>query len=486
MRFTEGMNPRPRPDGLSRRKFCSSVGVGAAAAAIGVRTASSQSRVFGANEALRIGVVGVRSRGQNHVQGLGRLANVRIAALCDVDAKVLDARLTAAQQQDDQVVGFRDVRKMLDSGAVDAISVATPNHTHALIGVWAAERGIHSYIEKPVAHDVWQGRQLVAAARKYGVCIQTGSQCRSMQANHDALAYLKSGDLGAVRLARGLCYKPRGSIGRVDAPRPAPAGVDYDLWLGPAPQEPVRRSQFHYDWHWQWNYGNGDLGNQGVHQMDLARWFVGQDQLPGQVLSFGGRWGYVDDGETPNTQVVWLGYDPAPVIFEVRGLPAQRGNKGMDRFLGASIGVVVHCEHGYVTMTGYNRGAAFDLDGRKRRDFEGGGDHYQNFIDAVRAEDASKLAADVQVGHVSAALCDLGNRSYRSGVQRPNETFREHLQAMPELNEAFLRVQQHLRANAVDLDTDPVRLGRVLSPVADGSDQPRPQQREGFALPELI
>jgi len=472
--------------GLSRRQFCSSVAAGAAAVTLGRRTALSQSRVLGANETLRVGVVGVRGRGQSHVQGLGRLPNVRVVALCDVDSKVLDARVAQASKNGDDVGAFADVREMLDAGICDAISVATPNHTHALIGAWAAERGIHSYIEKPIAHDVWSGRQLVAAADKYEVCIQTGSQCRSMQANRDVIDYLKSGDLGAVRLARGLCYKPRGSIGKVGVPKDPPTSVDYDLWLGPAPMQPVRRSQFHYDWHWQWRYGNGDLGNQGVHQMDLARWFIGVEGLPAQVLSFGGRWGYVDDGETPNTQVVWLGYEPAPVIFEVRGLPAQKGKRGMDKFLGASIGVVVHCEHGYVTMTGYNRGAAFDLDGKKLRDFKGGGDHYQNFVDAIRAGDASKLAADARVGYVSSAMCDLGNRSYRMGEQRPNETFREHLQAMPELNEAFLRVQEHLRANDVALDTDLVRLGRMLRPRPDGSDQPRPQQRQGFAMPELV
>ncbi|MCA8975566.1 MAG: Gfo/Idh/MocA family oxidoreductase, partial [Planctomycetes bacterium] len=208
-------------------------------------------------------MVGLHGRGGAHIQGFGNLPNVRVVALCDVDSAVLDARVTAARKADSEVRAFADVRAMLDSGICDAVAVATPNHSHALIGIWAAERGLHSYIEKPVAHDVWQGRQLVAAAAKHGVCIQTGSQCRSLAANHEAMAYLRGGELGAIELARGLCYKRRKSIGKVAAPRPVPETVDYDLWLGPALLEPVRRTQFHYDWHWQWNYGNGDLGNQG-------------------------------------------------------------------------------------------------------------------------------------------------------------------------------------------------------------------------------
>jgi len=450
------------------------------------QTASSRARIVGANETLRVGVVGLNGRGGDHIRGLSRLPNVRLSALCDVDSAVLGKRMVKRREAGDDVEGFADVRELLDSGRCDAISVATPNHLHALIGVWAAQRGIHSYVEKPLAHDVWQGRQLVAAAAKHGVCVQTGSQCRSMQSNHDVMAYLKSGELGAIRLVRGLCYKPRGSIGKVKEPVPPPASVNYDLWLGPAADEPVRRRRFHYDWHWQWAYGNGDLGNQGVHQMDLARWVLGTDELPGQVVSFGGRWGYDDDGETPNTQVLWLGYEPAPIVFEVRGLPAEKGGKAMDKFLAARIGVVIHCEHGYVVLTSYNRGHACDLDGVRLREFKGGGDHYANFIEAVRAGDPALLAADAKVGHLSAALCDLGNRSYRAGEERPQQVVAERLCAMPELNETFLRVQHHLRQNGVDLDGDRlVRLGTMLHPQADGSDQPRPKQRAAFAMPEL-
>ncbi|MCA8951131.1 MAG: Gfo/Idh/MocA family oxidoreductase [Planctomycetes bacterium] len=472
---------------LSRRQFCGSVAVGLAGAAVGTaQTAGSFGRILGSNGALRVGVVGVRGRGRDHIGGLRRLADVRLTALCDVDRDVLGSRLEKAKADGDDVEGFTDVRKLLDSGRCDAISVATPNHTHALIGVWAAQRGIHSYVEKPIAHDVWSGRQLVAAAKQHGVVVQTGSQCRSMTANQEVMAFLRSGELGRIVLARGLCYKPRGSIGKVAAPLDPPPQVDYDLWLGPAPFEKVRRRQFHYDWHWQWHYGNGDLGNQGVHQMDLARWAVGATAMPKQVLGVGGRFGYVDDGETPNTQVVFCDYDEAPIVFEVRGLPRAHGDKQMDRFLGTGIGVVIHCEHGYVVLTSYDKGHACDLDGKVIRKFEGGGDHYQNWVDAVRAGDASKLSAGVEIGHLSAALCDLGNASYREGALHERESVADRLRALPDLNEAFLRLENHLRSNEVALSGEWLRVGALLQPKPDGSDRPRPAQRDEFAMPELV
>jgi len=414
------------------------------------------------------------------------LDGVRITALCDVDQQVLDGQLADSQKRGEAVQGFRDVRKLLDAGVCDAISIATPNHTHALIGIWAAERGVHAYVEKPLSHDVWQGRQVVAAAGQYRTVIQTGSQCRSNVANQEAIAYLQSGALGRVLLARGLCYKPRKSIGKVPAPVAAPASVEYDLWLGPAAEQPVRRGQFHYDWHWQWAFGNGDLGNQGVHQMDLARWGLGQNQLPSQVLSVGGRLGYDDDGETPNSQVVWLGYEPAPLLFEVRGLPERSGSDKMDQFLGARIGVVFHCEHGCVVLTGYESGHAQDLDGKVLRKFQGGGDHYANFLAAVRAGNPGLLTADAQQGYLSAALCHLGNDSLRAGRQVGAVPLGERLRAQPALSEAFLRLQQHLRDNGIDLDGKAgLTLGSLMRPTSDGRDQPRPHQRAGFAVPDL-
>lgn len=478
----------PSASSLSRRRFLGSLAVGACGAAAGcaVNLPAAVARPLGANDALRVAVVGLHGRGRDHLAGFRKVPGVRITALCDVDQTVLDAQLAASAKLGETVRGFRDVRELLDSGVCDAISVATPNHTHALLACWAAERGLHAYVEKPLSHDVWEGRQVVAAAAKYRTVIQTGSQCRSHVANQEAIAYLRGGELGRLRLARGLCYKPRQSIGKVKAPTAVPAGVDYSLWLGPAADQPVRRAQFHYDWHWQWPFGNGDLGNQGVHQMDLARWGLGEQGLPPQVLSVGGRLGYDDDGETPNSQVVWLGYEQAPLLFEVRGLPAQKGTRDMDQFLGARIGVVFHCDHGCVVLTGYEDGYACDLEGKVLHRFRGGGDHFANFTAAVRAGDPGLLTADAQQGHLSASLCHLGNDSLRAGQRLAIAPLADRLRRQPDLSEAFLRLQDHLQQNQVDLGAERgLTLGALLRPAADGRDQPRPVQRAGFQVPEL-
>jgi len=444
-------------------------------------TAASSARVVGSNSALRVGVIGLHGRGQDHLAGLRKLADVRVTAICDVDGAVLDKQVAAADKLGEKPHAFRDPRALLDSGEVDAITVATPNHWHSLLGVWAAQRSLHSYVEKPVSHDVWEGAQLEAAAKKHRVVIACGTQCRSNPGMQQAIAWAKGGGLGRLRLARGLCYKPRGSIGKVKAPKQPPAGVDYDVWLGPAPQQLVRREHFHYDWHWQWDFGNGDLGNQGVHQMDLCRWAVGQDALPPQVLGIGGRLGYDDDGETPNTQVVWLGYEPAPVVFEVRGLPTARGSDKMDRFLGADVGCVLHCEHGYVVLNSYEGGYACDADGQRVQQWQAGGDHFANFVAAVRAADPSRLSADAHEGHLSAALCHLGNDSLRQGKALGANAAGASAAWQPELAEAWGRAREHLRANGLD-DAVEVRYGALLRPAADGTKHPHRDYRAPFVL----
>jgi predicted dehydrogenase len=476
--------PAARP---SRRSFLGALASGLSGLAAGCTlTAERAARVVGANDAVRIGVVGLHGRGKDHLAGFGKVQGVRVTALCDCDQDVLDAQLDASRRRGQEPLAFRDVRAMLESGAVDAVSIATPNHTHALLGIWAAQRGLAAYVEKPVSHDVWEGRQLAAAARQYGQVLAAGTQCRSHTANQEAIAYVRSGALGRVVLARGLCYKPRASIGKVGAPKAPPPNVDYDLWLGPAPEQQVRRETFHYDWHWQWPFGNGDLGNQGVHQVDLARWGLGVEDLPPYVLSIGARVGYDDDGETPNTQIVWCGYEPAPLLFEVRGLPARAGQKEMDQFLRARIGVVFHCEHGCVVLTSYEQGYACDLEGRVVREFRGGGDHYANFVAAVRAGDARLLTADVETGHRSAALCHLGNDSIRAGRAAAAGSIGERLRTQPVLHEAFLRLQDHLGRNGIAPgDAEVLTLGAVVRPAPDGSDAPRPAQREPFAVPSL-
>ena len=472
---------------VSRRSFLHGAAVGSAAlwSSSQMVSAASAARVLGSNDTIRVGVIGLNGRGGGLVNEFRRVHGVQITALCDVDSAVLSRRMAEAEKAGDKPQGFTDARALFDADCVDAVVIATPNHWHTLLGVWACERGVDAYVEKPVSHDVWEGAQLEAAARRHGRVVACGTQSRSNPGMQELMAFVQGGELGAVKLARGLCYKPRGSIGKVDAPKQPPKTVDYDLWLGPAEQQPVRRRRFHYDWHWQWPFGNGDLGNQGVHQMDMCRWGVGADGLPPQAWSLGGRVGYDDDGDTPNTQILWLGYEPAPIIFEVRGLPRERGKGGMDKFLGADIGVVFHCDHGYVVSNHYAGGYACDPSGKRIREFKGGGSHAKNFIDAARAGDSSLLSADAREGHLSAALCHLGNDSVRHGAEMPAVEVANQALWLPEMSEAWGRVQGHLERNELPLVSTPVSVGKLLQEKEIETCSPRAYRNPFVVEPQI-
>lgn len=444
---------------INRRSF---IKTSAAAGAVFSISNRSWAQIPSASEEIRVGVVGFKGRGGNHISGLSRLENVRIAGLCDVDERVLGGEAQKWKDKGQEVEAYKDVRELLDSKNIDVISIATPNHWHSLAAIWAVQAGKDVYVEKPVSHNVWEGRQLVKAARKYNKIVQTGTQSRSSHSLKECFAWLKEGNLGKIKVARGLCYKPRPSIGKVDGPQPIPEGVDYDLWCGPAPLAPLMRKNLHYDWHWDWDTGNGDLGNQGIHQMDIARWALGIDELSPRVFSFGGRLGYVDDGETPNTQVVYHDYPEAPLIFEVRGLPRKKGDKQMPDYQGARIGVVLHCEDGHVVIPNYTSATAFDKDGNEIKKWSGSDDHYANFIKAVRSRKHTDLNADILEGHLSSALCHTGNVSYLSGQQFSPGEIREKLKGESEATEAFGRMVEHLEANEVNLNNTKITMGSFL------------------------
>jgi predicted dehydrogenase len=352
----------------------------------------------------------------------------------------------------------QDIRKLLEDDLIDIVTIATPNHWHALAAIWAMQAGKDVYLEKPVSHNVFEGRVIVDVARKEGKICQTGTQCRSNPGMQQAMEFVHSGGIGDVKVARGLCYKRRTSIGD-RGNYPVPQSVDYSLWLGPAQEQPLTRERFHYDWHWQWPYGNGDLGNQGIHQMDLARWGLGVDRLSDAVFSYGGRFGYEDAGDTANTQVVVHSYKDKSLVFEVRGLPTAD-------YRGAKVGVILEGADGYLVMTSYHSGAAFDLSGDKIRDFNASGDHYANFVDAVRSRNHEDLNADILEGHLSSALCHLGNISYRLGEETSLNEMAERLDDLDvaeDTKATLKRTVDHLTLNSVDVDATPFRLGPNLA-----------------------
>lgn len=381
------------------------------AAMIGGTMASSS--VWGANERVSMAVIGFNGRGGEHIGAWCSHPDSELVALCDVDQNVLDQGVkTASEKTKKDVKGYKDMRELFEDKSIDAVSIATPNHWHSLAAIWAIQAGKDVYVEKPCSHNLWEGRQLVNAAKKHGRIVQHGTQIRSSEAIREAMQKIKDGVLGDVYMARGLCYKRRASIGK-KPDGPVPAGVDYNLWLGPIAERPFNENKFHYNWHWQYDTGNSDLGNQGVHQMDIARWAL-DVQLPTQVSGVGGKYLFDDDKGTPNSMTTAFHYPTAgtmgkQLVFEVR--PWHTNDEK-----GAKIGVLIYGSEGYMVIPSYSKYATF-LGDKEEPGPSGdkGGDHWGNFLEAVKAKDASKLNAPIEEGHYSSALCHLGLLSVRLG-----------------------------------------------------------------------
>ena len=424
----------------------------------------SDQKSIGPNDKIGLAIIGAGGRGGEHIAEYLKNPNCEILYIVDADEKHGDEKCeTIAKKSGRKPKNVTDLRKALEDPNLHATSIATPNHWHALAAIWSMQAGKDVYVEKPVSHNVSEGRRVVETARKYNRICQTGTQSRSTTAINDGINYVKSGKIGEVNLARALCYKPRGSIGPKVAGE-VPSTVNYDLWLGPAPMKQPTRKQFHYDWHWFWDYGSGDLGNQGIHQMDLARWGLGLDTLPSNVLSYGGRLGYEDAGETANTQIILHDYGPKTIVFEVRGLDTQA--LPLKPFKGARVGVIYEGTDGYVVLThDYNTGTAFDKNGKLVQTFKGGGSHFDNFLSAVRSRKVEDLHADIQEGHLSSALCHLGNISYRLGEQVSFAEAAEKLKGIPSHDnnlETFERFKGHLAEHQVPVDKITIALGQNL------------------------
>jgi predicted dehydrogenase len=450
------MSKLTRRELLEDALFAAAVAATAGASQQSAWAQAKPARVVGPNDQVRIAVIGLRGRGMDHVRSFAKMPDVTIATVCDCDLNVVGPAVKAvvdAGRPEPKVV--QDLRRVLDDKEIDAVSIATPNHWHSLNGIWAMQAGKDVYVEKPVSHNVHEGRVLVDTARKYQRICQAGTQIRSSTGIQEAIRYLHDGKIGKIQVARGLCYKTRNSIGKLAAGS-VPQGLDYNLWIGPAEMKPYHQNRLHYNWHWVWNTGNGDLGNQGIHQMDLARWGLGKDTMPRSVVGYGGRLAYEDDGETPNTHVAVLDYGDSQLIFETRGLKTED-------YRGSRIGDVFHGTDGYLVITSYTQAAAFDKEGKVVQTFNGGGDHYRNFIDVMRSRKLADLNGDIAEGHLSSALCHLGNISYLLGepvsfgskprVFEDNEFAAETLE----------RFESHLAENGVDMKQSQYRLGKKLN-----------------------
>jgi len=490
---------------FNRRRFLQHAAFSATAAASLSRTewiiADEQPQSSSPNDKLGIACIGVGGRGGDHLGSFAGRSDVEVLYVCDADEGIGRSRQQDVEKRTGKQPKYvKDMRTVFDDPAVNCISTATPNHWHALTSIWAMQAGKDVYVEKPVSHNVWEGRQAVNAARSLGRICQCGTQSRSSSGLKEAVQWVQEGNFGKIQYAIATCYKPRPSIGKLTEPLKIPENIDYDLWCGPAAKVDLFRPKLHYDWHWDFNTGNGDLGNQGIHQMDIARWFLGETQLSPKIVSFGGRLGYDDAGNTPNTQIVMHSFDKAPLFFEVRGLPKAKEfqengwGDNMDVYRGSRVGVIVQCETGYVVVPSYSEASAFSLDGEPVKQWKGGGDHYANFLQAVRSRKHEDLNADILDGHLSSALCHTGNISYQMGQMATAKVIADTLTSTPLLADSFDRMVAHLTANGVDVEEPVLHHGALLSmdPAIESfpgneeaSQRTTREYRKPYAVPEI-
>jgi predicted dehydrogenase len=371
------------------------------------------------NDTVRVACVGVRGRGRDHMSAYNQMANVEIAAICDVDESVLNTAVAAVEKaKGKRPMAFTDLRKLLEDKSIDAVSIATPNHQHTLQTIWACQAGKDVYVEKPCSHDMFEARQIVAAAQKYNRIVAHGTQQRS-GVGRAVVEQLRAGLIGDVYMARGMCYKRRDTIGRKPE-APVPAGVHYDLWLGPAPEHAFTQNRFHYNWHWFWDYGNGDLGNQGVHQVDMARWGLGVN-YPTKVSAIGGHFMFDDDQETPNTLSASFEFDDTGkkkmMTFEVRHWITNH-EAGIEAPSPQNVGVIFYGSKGYMAVWSEDSGKYQTWLGREQKPGPSGadmGNNWANFIDVVRSRKQADLFAPISEGAISTTLVHLANISYRLG-----------------------------------------------------------------------
>ena len=447
---------------LTRRKFIQKSAGTTAAAITGLSLWGTKQSWAGANDRVNVAVIGIRGHGfGSHIKKYPQLKNVQLVALCDVDGNLFDERVKYLVDNGyPKPKTYKDMRKLFENKDIDAVSVATPNHWHALAGIWAVQAGKHAHLEKPFSHNIFEGQKLIEAAKKYNKIIHHGTESRSSNSCQKAIQLLNEGVIGDVYMAKGMCYKWRNSIGTYpDGPMPAGQGwkstvsgnpgqvyteeylknVDYNMWIGPAKEKPFNPNRFHYNWHWNYEYGNGDIGNQGIHEMDKARWGLGVSK-PTKVMSMGGHMMFDDMQNTANTQIAVFEFEDEKgkgdrkkiLQFEVRhwitnnegdlaaGFKDDRATGYMSSRANV-IGNIYYGTEGYMVMSsGWFKtylGKSREPGPAEQQTNNADLDHYQTFIDAVRANDPALLAekGNVEEGHLSCSLMHMANTSYRLG-----------------------------------------------------------------------
>ena len=427
-------------------------------------------RVIGANDTIRIGVAGINGRGVSHIDGFTPEKNVDVTYLIDPDTSLFGSRKKMVKdlkmangKGGTEPTCVKDIREALEDKNLDAVSVATCNHWHSLITVWACQAGKDVYVEKPISHNVFEGRKCVEAAAKYRCVVQHGTQQRSDAKRAQQIAAIQSGKYGKLLVSKGYCCKPRWSIGFKPVTAP-PEGFDFNIWLGPAPQQDYHKNIVHYNWHWFWDFGNGDTGNQGVHEMDVARWGIKDATLPNRVWSLGGRFFPTgpDQGQTPNMQLSVYEFGDVLLVFETRGLVA---NKDYAKSPPSKVTNEFYTTEGKIVDWKFypnNGGKEEPVKGDESVTVTPGG-AFGAFIAAMRSRKPEDINCDAEVAHYSSALCHLGNISYRLSQSAKWDEKAKVLGNNPQVLESFNVLKDNLEAVDVKLAETTYNVGRVLN-----------------------
>ncbi len=493
----------------NRRSFLKSALSATAGSYLGMAAYKPRiSRARSVNNEIRIGIIGLGWRGGEHVDQFRKINGVKIAAVCDPDQHILNNILekfktdseTGEPVSTTDVEGYADAREILDRKDIDAVVVATPNHWHSLMTVWACQAGKHVYVEKPVSHSIWEGRKMVEAARKYNRIVQAGTQHRSCPSVRQAARDIQAGKYGKVLWVHCSRLNSREPIGKVTEPQPVPDYIDYNLWAGPAPMTPVMRQKFHYDWHWQWNWGDGEMANWGIHYIDDVRHILGWDNVPNSVIAAGNRFAWDDNGQSPNMHFALFDYDGLKVVVDIRNLPdpARRGGNTGAVYLGRRDGNYIQCEDASVRIS-RGGGGAYDKEGQRIFQYrgDGGSAHAPNFIQALRKGSNEGLNAEIEIGHLSTVMCHQANICFRAGEEATVKEVREQIGGHEDAVNTLNDMLEQLEGNGVDVTKQPFILGpkltydrkqeRFVGENSNGANKYiRNSYRDLFVIPETV
>lgn len=475
---------------MNRRSFITK---SAAAAVLSSTYNLLPAQSLGANERVNVGIIGIGSRGRDLLKVFSNLDNVSVVAVCDADTR----RMNGYEKYAPKAKKFQDYRNILGLAELDAVVITTPNHWHSAMTISASQAGKHVYVEKPVSHCIWEGRKMVEAQQKYRTVIQAGTQQLSCPAVIECGKDIRAGKYGKVLWAHSFKVNKRGPVGLRSEAMPIPGHIDYKLWAGPAPMDPIYRDKFHYDWHWDLRWGDGEMGNWAVHYTSDLCHMLGMNMMPDSVVSAGGRFLWKDAADAPNMLFSAMEYQGMPLTVEIRNLTRAQGSKVLPAYMDRRDGNIIMCEKALIKLA-RGGGKSYTPDGKETiKNYSGnaGRGHQQNFINAVRANNASMLAAPIEGSHLSSGICHLSNISYKMGQQADPDQVKARMSDYEDIRQTTNAQLRNLEANKVDwnklvlgpkLNFDPKTETFTGDHANDANELLCYKMREEFAIPEKV